>query len=464
MGFPILPVAGSQLILGGYARLRRDPIKYVCPSGYKPEVDVVIPAYRAAKRIPYALATLAEQSYANIGRITVVDDGSNDRTSEVAKLFGEALGLDLEIIRREKSQGKTPSIKQVARSGNSDKLFVFDEDTLLEPDYIEKVRVPHYNDKVASSFGIVRPLTRMSKSTFYKHRIEPLVNRLHRSGIQDPEALLGGLDEKKGFAEDLKYYSTKWPVEKYRQGLYATDQYFARDSQLRIFGTTLFPIGCGVMYDREELKTVFDDFEKTLGDNLSSSEDIFVGFAFCNKGLINAQVKDTSMITTEPYIKRLPYQATLWGSSFIQCAYYFGDMTIGFRKKNLGFAALPQSKGKQARNDRAISQSVNEENQFRYRQPLGWIILPPLVEKMSFPIILAYMAYFLPDWAISLIVTEFIFFALSTYASVPENRREGLTSSILVSEFVRLPSLFLDIYMMGKFAHDIVRGKRDWKK
>ena len=427
-------------------------------------MDVVIPAYRAAKRIPYALASLAEQSYTNIGRITVVDDGSNDRTSEVAKLFGEALGLDLEIIRREKSQGKTPSIKQVARAGNSDKLFVFDEDTFLEPDYIEKVRVPHYNEKVACSFGIVRPLTRKAKSAFYKYKIEPLVNRLHRSGIQDEEALLGGLDEKKGFAEDLKYYFTKWPVEKYRQGLYATDQYFARDSQLRVFGTTLFPIGCGVMYDREELKAIFDDFEKTLGDNLTNSEDIFVGFGFCNKGLINAQVKDTSMITTEPYIKRLPYQATLWGSSFIQSAYYFGDMTKAFRKKDLGLAVIPQSKGKKAKNNGAISQSIDKEDQHRYRQPLGWIILPPLIEKMSFPIMLAYMVYFLPEWAISVIVTEFVIYALSTYASVPENKREGLTSSILVSEFVRLPSLFLDIYMMSKVVHDIVRGKRDWRK
>ncbi|MDM7938868.1 MAG: glycosyltransferase family A protein [Methanothrix sp.] len=164
MGFPVvIPAIGSQAVLGAYAKLKRDPVKYECPANYIPEVDVVIPAFGAAKRIPYALASLADQTYSNIGKITIVDDGSPDRTSDAAKLFGEELGLDLEIIRRERSQGKTPSIKQIARRGNSDKLFVLDEDTILAPNYIERVRVPHYNEKVASSFGIVRPLTRKKK-------------------------------------------------------------------------------------------------------------------------------------------------------------------------------------------------------------------------------------------------------------------------------------------------------------
>jgi glycosyltransferase involved in cell wall biosynthesis len=465
MGFPIVvPALGTQFLLGAYARLRRGPVKYECPTDYMPEVDVVIPAYGAAKRIPYALASLAEQTYSNIGKITVVDDGSKDKTSETAKLFGEELGLDLEIIRREKSQGKTPSIKQITRNGKSDKLFVFDEDTILAPNYIERVRVPHYNEKVACSFGIVRPLTRKQKSAFYMSRIEPLVNKLQGTSIQDENDLLGGLDEKKGFVEDLRYYSTKWPVEKYRRGLYASDQYFMRDSQLRLFGTTLFPVGCGVMYDREKLKTIFDDFERTLGDNLTTSEDIFVGFGFCNKGLVNAQVKDTFMITTEPHIKRLPYQSILWGSSFIQSAYYFGDMTRTFRKKDLGLAALPQPKGKTEGEYKAISPSAYPVEETNYRQPLGWFIAPPLIEKISYPVVLISLAYFLPEFAVSMLLVEFGIYMLSTYTSVPDDEKDGLISSLLVSEIVRLPSLFLDTYMMGKFAYDVARGKRDWRK
>lgn len=465
MGFPVvIPAIGSQAVLGAYAKLKRDPVRYECPANYMPEVDVVIPAFGAAKRIPYALASLAEQTYSNIGKITIVDDGSTDRTSDAAKLFGEELGLDLEIIRRERSQGKTPSIKQIARRGKSEKLFVFDEDTILAPNYIERVRTPHYNEKVASSFGIVRPLTRKRKFAFYRSQIEPLVMRLQKSCTQDEKSLLDELDVKIGFKESLRYYSTKWLVEKYRHGLYTSDQYFMRDSQLRLFGTTLFPVGCGVMYDREKLKTIFDDFERSLGDNLTTSEDIFVGFGFCNKGLVNAQVKDTFMVTTEPHIKRLPYQSILWGSSFIQSAYYFGSLTRSFRKKDLKLAALPQSKDKSEGKYEAISSSTNLDVENNYRQPLGWCIAPPMFEKITYPLILIYLAFLLPEYAIAMVLAEFGVYSITTYASVPDDEKEGLISSLFLSEIIRLLSLSLDIYMLGKFVYDIARGERNWRK
>jgi hypothetical protein len=53
---------------------------------------------------------------------------------------------------------------------------------------------------------------------------------------------------------------------------------------------------------------------------------------------------------------------------------------------------------------------------------------------------------------------------LSTYASVPDDEKDGLISALLASEIVRLPSMFLDTYMVGKFAYDVVRGNRDWRK
>jgi len=73
MGFPVvIPAIGSQAVLGAYAKLKRDPVKYECPANYIPEVDVVIPAFGAAKRIPYALASLADQTYSNIGKLQLL--------------------------------------------------------------------------------------------------------------------------------------------------------------------------------------------------------------------------------------------------------------------------------------------------------------------------------------------------------------------------------------------------------
>jgi len=440
MAFPIvIPAVGSQLLLSIYAKLSKEEVNYTCPDYFKPDVTVVIPAKNEAKRLPYALASLDSQTY-ELGKVVVVDDGSEDETYEVAKMMKEITDLDLEVIRREKSIGKTPSIKEVARKYNSDNLFVLDADTILEDDYIEKVRVPHYSDKVASSYGIVKSLTKQFKKKYYKEKVEPLFLNSNIDTEKYSENLLFDADEKDGFVENLKYYSSKWPVIKFRDGLYAIDQYFTKDSYLRLFDTTLFPIGCGVLYNRDKLKDVFDEFESSLGDNLTTSEDIFIGFAFCDKGLRNIQVKDAHMVSTEPKITKLPKQSALWGSSFLQSAYYFGDLSKSFRKKK----SNPDKKNS--------------------KEPLGWCIFPPLIEKLSYPTSIIALSLIVPRWAAATIGIEYAAYAATSYLSTPKKDRKGLASSILVSEPIRLASLPIDLYIVGKFGLDLMRGKKDWRK
>lgn len=435
MASPVAPVLGSQMILGAYAKLAKEKIKHGCPADYEPDVTVVIPCFNEAKRLPYALASLDEQTY-GIEKVIVMDDGSGDATYEVAKIMSELTDLNMEIIRREKSQGKTPTIKSASRSCETDMLMVFDADTIIEKDYIEKLRVPHYDDSVASTYGSIRPITRGFKKDFYEKKIEPLEKELECLGEKKKCRMIRESKVDEGAMNEIKYALSEWPVIKFRDGMYALDQHFMKDSYQRIFGTTLFPIGAGVMYKPHELVTVFEDFEKELGDNLTTSEDIFVGFAFCDKGMKNIQVPEARMVSTEPKISRLPKQTAMWNSSFVQSAYYFGDMS-----KRFG--------------------GINEGNK---KEPLGWCIIPPLIEKISYPAFLIGIGLYDPYLAAAAAGIEFGVYASVSYACTPKEDRKGIASSIISSAPMRLAMMPVDFYVMGKFGADIAKGNRNWRK
>jgi len=84
--------------------------------------------------------------------------------------------------------------------------------------------------------------------------------------------------------------------------------------------------------------------------------------------------------------------------------------------------------------------------------------------KITYPLILIYLALLLPEFATAMVLAEFGVYSITTYASVPDNEKKGLISSLFLSEIIRLLSLSLDIYMLGKFAYDIARGDRNWRK
>ena len=109
----------------------------------------------------------------------------------------------------------------------------------------------------------------------------------------------------------------------YREVLYLFLQRFIYRGQMALFGTTANPVGCAVAYRRTYLAALFDHFEPLLGDDLTNSEDIFIGLAMLNEGYRNIQLTDVHARTVEPEVQRLPRQVYLWSSAFLQSSFYF---------------------------------------------------------------------------------------------------------------------------------------------
>lgn len=277
-------------------------------------VDVVIPAFNEADTIVLCLASLLRQTLRPY-RVILVDDGSTDGTLDSARTFCEQNAIELIAIQRARPIGKTPTIKRQAREFDSDVEFILDGDTVLEsPDYIERtVKELYQGVGIASACGTVLPLRRRDRHVFSD---DPSVKTFAGTpGVVRPltdeaavPALLRGV------------------TNLYREVLYLFLQRFIYRGQMVFFGTITNPIGCAVAYRRKYVAALFDLVGPTLGDDLTNSEDIFIGMAMLNEGYRNIHLDDVYARTVEPPCNRLFRQVYLWSSSFLQSAYYFDSL------------------------------------------------------------------------------------------------------------------------------------------
>lgn len=433
MGAP-LPIPGLSAILCGYAKLRHRKTPAVVGGDDRPGLVAVIPALNEERTIPYAVVSLAKQTVTP-DRLVVIDDGSTDGTAAMVEELRTGVPFEIEVVHHEEPQGKTPSIKEVARSAPEEKFFILDADTYLESEsYVEEVLAAHGREDAACAFGRVKPATRADRKRVFEMEVR---TRYDDSAVH--ESLASEIESWESLGAKLRYYVGHWPVERYRETLYRVEQRFVKDAYMRLFDTAMFPAGCGVLYDRERLVEVFDAYEDSLGDNLTNSEDVFLGFAFAQRGLTNLQVDTVSMRTTEPHIRDLPKQSYLWGSAYLQSAYYFRDVSTRFR--------------------------ANDDD--TNRGPFGRAVATQLVDGL-YPIVLllvagSFVLHFVDlEWLVGLLVFEFAIYASIAFAFA--RKRVHALASTLVWAPVRLFQLPIGIYVYLRVASDIVRGNRNWRK
>jgi len=113
-------------------------------ASYKPKVAVLIPAYNEEKVIERTVRAALNSNYPNL-RVIVIDDGSKDRTLEVAReRFASEQATGQVLILAKPNSGKADALNYGIEHIGDAELFVgIDADTVIAPDAISRL-VPHF--------------------------------------------------------------------------------------------------------------------------------------------------------------------------------------------------------------------------------------------------------------------------------------------------------------------------------
>jgi cellulose synthase/poly-beta-1,6-N-acetylglucosamine synthase-like glycosyltransferase/spore germination protein YaaH/peptidoglycan/xylan/chitin deacetylase (PgdA/CDA1 family) len=123
-------------------------------AAYRPRVAVLIPAYNEEKVIERTIQGALDSDYPNL-RVIVIDDGSKDRTLEIARrAFATEEAAGRVLILTKPNGGKAEALNfGLEHVGNAELFVGIDADTIIAPDAIVRM-VPHFlNPKVAAVAG-----------------------------------------------------------------------------------------------------------------------------------------------------------------------------------------------------------------------------------------------------------------------------------------------------------------------
>lgn len=423
-------------------------------------VNVVIPIFNEEKNIVLCLDSLMKQTL-KPRNVILIDDGSRDRSIEYARSFCEDNNLVVSIIKRDHSIGKTPTIKRQAREFDSDVEFILDADTVLEsPNYIERVVQELYQGVgIASACGTILPIRDKDRAKLMK---SPGVVRF-TDKYSDVNMLL---------KQDWLHIIARRMSNIYRDVLYIFLQKFVYHGQMVFFGSITNPVGCAVAYRREYIKELFDKYEPILGDDLTNSEDIFIGFALIKSGYRNVQLTDVYARSQEPEIEDLPREIYMWSSSFFQSCYYFDDLVkspLKSFKSYLYHRKQEKLHGDEIKRMRKVSepyrQAFGDNVTTQYGRPMGWVVFVSLLEKTLFPTTILIMLC-LQLWEPLILTMLFeTLVAVSILAYLNKGKRlEYIFKGVLVTP-IRYATILFDLVTMVRFAKDIwFTKKQGWRK
>jgi len=103
------------------------------------KLSIVVPAYNSEETLERCLsAILAATAEREDCEVIVVDDGSEDRTPEIAQ------GFPVRLIRSERNEGRIRARERGARAARSDRILFVDSRVLIPPDTLETLDTLDY--------------------------------------------------------------------------------------------------------------------------------------------------------------------------------------------------------------------------------------------------------------------------------------------------------------------------------
>ncbi|MBS3171012.1 glycosyltransferase family 2 protein [Candidatus Woesearchaeota archaeon] len=134
--------------------------KYKYKESEDKTVSIIIPAYNEEKSIEKTiLSALAIDYPKNKLEIIVVDDGSRDRTYEIAKKFESFKDPKLKVLKK-KNGGKGSALNLGINNSKADIIFTMDADTFVNPSTVKRM-ISFFDNKlvaaVTPSMGVYKP-------------------------------------------------------------------------------------------------------------------------------------------------------------------------------------------------------------------------------------------------------------------------------------------------------------------
>ncbi|MEU6912989.1 glycosyltransferase [Streptomyces olindensis] len=127
-------------------------------------VTVLVPAYNEEAGIGSTLRSLLDSTHRQL-QVVVIDDGSSDRTADIAENTGDPR---VEVVRQANS-GKAAALNAGLAHARYDIVVMVDADTVFEPDAIERIVQPLAHPAVGAVSGNTKVGNRRSLLARWQH-------------------------------------------------------------------------------------------------------------------------------------------------------------------------------------------------------------------------------------------------------------------------------------------------------
>ncbi|RZB17810.1 glycosyltransferase [Streptomyces sp. F001] len=151
VGCAVMGRFGMMLLLARRHYRQRNRRRFSWGPPVTEPVSVIVPAYNEKECIANTLKSLAQSTHPI--EIIVVDDGSTDGTSEIARRAAHELGMTNVRVIRQENAGKPAALNNGVRSASHDIVVMMDGDTVFEADTVRQLVQPFADPGVGAVAG-----------------------------------------------------------------------------------------------------------------------------------------------------------------------------------------------------------------------------------------------------------------------------------------------------------------------
>lgn len=190
-------------------------------------VSIIVPVYKAEKKIERCLLSLISQTYKNI-EIILVNDGTPDRAFEICKEYAKKDSRII-LIDKEKNTGRSDTRNLGIEQASGKYIAFVDSDDFVAENYIERLlEISHYGKYwgMCSYYILGKPLRIedyqqrniiLSEKIYSREKIadimkmlifNPVWNKLYIRNIIINKNII--FDKKLNLGEDLKFNLAYW--------------------------------------------------------------------------------------------------------------------------------------------------------------------------------------------------------------------------------------------------------------